>query len=689
MGLMGDIAGAAGGLLGSGGPGAPAPVKNEPMTFKEGPAIDPPEGNVPGSTAPNSYLNVFDVSQPIQFIHFGKVHVSVCNLFPHDQLADDNANALKDAGVSIRGFQFRAALEREALLMHGFIRAAQRVVEERKNSSSDVEAVANMAASLMGGGASGPQPQNFDPYLDLVTKPGGTINKVEIKYKDVHLAGKDFHQARTNFNANMPKLLTDAMGSSGANPLGNLTSAIPLPSVPGVGNILKTVMDILFKMFEIHSGTYAKLREKMEPAIEEACHARTLAAIREPRAPVFDVWSIVPPEAEAQQEDKLIGMDDTGVEPVDDAVGTVNKTYSDIKKGIADAKKAWEEFWKIAPDPGPGEEQIRSIFKAIDKPGDLFAEAFASAIGINKLPDFLKWPLNKIINAEIGMLEAVFVSMQDPVVAQQMDDAALMAAGRQYVEDTIRGVLLDLIPGFQIGPASNKWAAGKTASAMDDFLGDKIEPVLEAAMGCLVAEFATIKASLKDKNAHTLEPYLADAPLMLALMVRNTFFPIWQLIVDEVLGSIGAGAAAAASPVRNVMNSARGFVSDTQKKASDLNQDIKDKATGTANDIKDKEKSVQDDIKKQTMGVGGIDTPLGGAADGLAGAVGGLSDSILGSDAAADAAGGGGKFPGDKRESNGKANEIKGSEWKDVQDNQAVTPAPTPSNEAAPAPATA
>ena len=172
MGLMGDIAGAAGGLLGSGGPGAPAPVENKSMKFEQGEPIDPPEGNMPGSTAPNSYLNVFDVSQPIQFIHFGTIHLSVCNLFPHDQLADDKANALKEAGVSIRGFQFRAALEREALLMHGFIRATQRVVEERKNSSSDVEAVANMAASLMGGGASGPQPQNFDPYLDLVTKPG-------------------------------------------------------------------------------------------------------------------------------------------------------------------------------------------------------------------------------------------------------------------------------------------------------------------------------------------------------------------------------------------------------------------------------------------------------------------------------------------------------------------------------------
>lgn len=658
MGLMGDIAGAAGNLLGSGGPEAPAPVKNEPMKFHAGEPVDPPEGNEPGSTAPNSYVNVFDVSQPIQFIHFGTVHLSVCNLFPHAQLADDKADALKAAGVSIRAFQFRAALEREALLLHGFIRAAQRVVEERKSSSSDVEAMANMATSLMGGSASGPQPQNFDPYLALVTKPGGTINKVEIKYKDLHQAGKDLHQARTNFAANMPKLLTDAMGSGGANPLGGLGSFIPNMGAPGVGDVLKTVMGILFKMFEIHAATYAKLREKMEPKIEEACHTRSLAAIREPRAPVFDVWSIVPPEAEVQPEDRLIPVDDTGVGAVDDTVDTVNKTYSDIKKCISDAKKAWEEFWKIAPDPGPGEEQIRAIFKSLDKPGDLFAEALGTAIGINQLPDPIKWPLNKIVAAEVGMLEAVFVALQDPIVAQQMDDAALMAAGRKYVAGTIRDVLLDLVGQHGIGPASTTWAAGKTAAAMDGFLGDKIEPVLGAAMGCLVAEFKTIRDSLGGQNAHTLEPYLAAAPLMLALMVRNTFFPLWQLVVDEVLGRIGAGAAAAASPVNSVMNGARGFVSDAQQAASDLNNDIKDAATGTANDVKD-----------ATHGFGG------GAADNVANAVGGLSDSIFGSDAPA-AAGGGGKFPGDKREANGTAAEIKGSEWKDVQANQAVTPSP-------------
>ncbi len=675
MGLIGDIADAASGALGSGAASGPAAVENKPMTFKPDEAIDSPEGNTPGATAPNSYQNVFDTRQPIQFIHCGRVHASICDVFPHDTLADDNRDALTSAGPSVRALEFRAALEREALLLHGFIRAAQRTVEERKNSSSDVEAMANMASSLLGGGgSSGPQPQNFDPYLDGVTKPGGTINKSDISYKEIHKAGKDLHQARTNFNANMPKLLTDAMGSSGGNPLGDLASQVPIPPIPGVGDVLKVIMDILFKMFELHAATYAKLREKFEPAIEEACHARTLAAIREPRAPIFDVWSrLPPPEAAAQPEDNLVDVGHTGVDEVDSSVDQANQAARDVKDGVSKAQKAWQDFWNTTPEPGPGEAQLRAAFEPISKPGEPVADAFHSVMGI-QIPGPIRWPLDKICAANAGMLEAVFLAMQDPDIAPKMDAEAFMAAGRHYIQDVIRGILLDLIPGFGIGPADEKWAAGKTASMMDEYLGEKIEPVLETAMGGLLGEFQAIQESLKDKQAHTLEPYLGGAPLMLAVLVRNTYFPIWQLVVDEVLARVGAGAAAAASPVRSMMDGARGAVADARQKASELNQDIKDQATGATNDVKAKEQGLQNDIKNATYGVGSVGTPVGAAADSAAGAVGGLADSLLGSEAGPGGGGGdgGAKFPGAKRETKGQGKEIKQEEWKDVQDNQAV-----------------
>ena len=675
MGLVGDIADAAGGALGSGGASAPAAVENKPMTFKPSEAIDSPEGNTPGATAPNSYQNVFDTRQPIQFIHFGRVHISVCDVFPHNSLADDKQDALQSAGPSVRALQFRAALERETLLLHGFIRAAQRTVEERKSSSSDVEAVANMASSLLGGGgSSGPQPQNLDPYLDGVTKPGGTINKADISYKEIHKAGKDLHQARTNFNGNMPKVLTDSMGSSGGNPLGNLASQVPIPPIPGVGDVLKVIMDILFKMFELHAATYAKLREKFEPALEDACHARTLAAIREPRAPVFDVWSRLPPPAEtATAQDKALDVGKTGVDAVDGTVDKANQGAQDVKDTASKAQKAWQDFWNTTPDPGPGEEQLRAAFQSISKPGELVGDAFHSVMKI-QIPGLVRWPLDKICVANAGMLEAVFLALQDPDLAAKLDADALMAAGRHYIEDVIRGILLDLLPVFSVGPANEKWAAGKTSGMMDEYLGGKIEPVLEAAMGGLLGEFQAVRDSLKDKQAHTLEAYLGGAPLMLAVLVRNTYFSLWQLVVDEVLTRVGAGAAAAASPVRSMMNSARGTVADARKKASDLNKDIKDKATGAANDVKSKEQGLQNDIKQATYGVGSVGTPVGAAADSAAGAAGGLADSLLGGGASPGGGGGGGgaKFPGAKRETKGQGKEIKEDEWKDVQKNQAV-----------------
>ena len=140
---------------GSGEAPKPAAMKQATPKFLKGdPApIDEPKGNAPGSTA-LAHPNVFDPKMPVEFIHFGRVHSDVHDVFNHDQELDDTkADALKDLPTGGRGIAFRAALQREAILLDGFIGSVQGVLKECKGSEGAADKLIGAATDLMSGGS--------------------------------------------------------------------------------------------------------------------------------------------------------------------------------------------------------------------------------------------------------------------------------------------------------------------------------------------------------------------------------------------------------------------------------------------------------------------------------------------------------------------------------------------------------
>ena len=88
------------------------------------------------------------------------------------------------------------------------------------------------------------------------------------------------------------------------------------------------------------------------------------------------------------------------------------------------------------------------------------------------------------------MLAAVFLQLQNPAVARQMDEHALLAAGRKYFQGVLVGLANDILPAMQtdipmLGKLSSKMLAAKGASFLDDAIGKEIDPILEFAMGSL------------------------------------------------------------------------------------------------------------------------------------------------------------------------------------------------------------
>ena len=95
---------------------------------------------------------------------------------------------------------FRDALQREAIMMHGFISSCLIVVKEATASQGGLHDVANMAGGLLGGGgAKPPDPTKLDGFLDDLKSAADTIKPVSVTYPNTHEAGKKFHETRNKY----------------------------------------------------------------------------------------------------------------------------------------------------------------------------------------------------------------------------------------------------------------------------------------------------------------------------------------------------------------------------------------------------------------------------------------------------------------------------------------------------------
>lgn len=492
------------------------------------------------------------------------------------------------------------------------------------------------------------------------------MNVASIQYADVHQAGIDLHQAWCNFDAFAPSMATPS-GDKGGGLLGNLPSALPLPSIPGVGDAMSRLTSILFKMFDIYEAMYLKLRARYEPVIREGCYTRGMEAIRARYEPIFDVWS-VPPEVSANPSSpaQLLSVSKTGIDPVDSAVGDVNQLYGDIDRKKKDLQDKWTKFWDSAPVQGPGQAELAAILGAMAHPDGEILDGFRSALKIGDLPEFVKTAIGKITGATTGMLSSVYLQLQDPEVAKQMDEHAFLVAGRKYFEGVIEGLIMGLVkeilPVQSVTvPALTKVSAGdvlnKGVGFLDDELGKDVDPILEFAMGSLNDKLQAARKAAASASSMTMEVYLSQLPLLIALTTRNTFFPVWQLVVDKVFGGV---AGMISSPVSKLMQTGR----DTAQgdKAQDLDSSIKSRAGELASSVDDRQRQAKSALSSVNVNVEG--GPLGGAPDSLAKTAGDAADSILGA-----ASGGSAKtgppasFPGSTRLTAGTGIEIKKAEW--------------------------
>ena len=578
-----------------GGGEKPPRTKAASVAYFQG---NPLGGNADGGGAvrPNND-NAVDKGLPIDFIHFGRVHADYSPNFHHPCMPDNTRADFDGAGdgkagektaKSFKAMMFRAGVEREAILLSAFIAAVQAVIKECDESKGALGEVMDAVGSVFGGGgkAAGPDPAEFDDILSDISLAGGLVNKTPIAYRDIHKAGKDLRQCRCDYGEFVLKFTEKYMKPS--PPGGGL---IPMAAVSGP---LQTIQGIAFKAFDVYAASFFCIRQEVEGKIIRACHRMTIEAIQERYTRVFPVWFFrwsdnVPPEKKTDAEGNM----------VEEAMEKVNEEIDKAKSAIDEKKKSIQDFLGIEHEEKmAGEKYLKEVFGALsggssDKPEKekketggaplKIVEAFTTVIGT--LPGFVTGIISEIASVNLGMMEVIYRKLLLDSGEAPIDEEFLIVAGREFLSRWMVDLLTKMsglgflqegsapllsLPGM--GGIGGEQIKKKLAGIVDATVMSRIEFIISIAMKDLHGKLEGARSDAAQAQSVTMEIFLGRLPWFYTLMFRNTFFPLWDLIIEKIFGTIGGPLGSILSPAKGLLGSARSAVADVKDVLADADK---------------------------------------------------------------------------------------------------------------------
>lgn len=553
--------------------------KAEEVKFEPGDTLSKPESGSAGfvGTQPageDAKPNVVDAGIPTEYIHFGLVHPDMGKQFPHITYAPANETDPPEG----HAISFRDGLEREAIVLFGFVSSTKQALVDATGSRGAIDDVANMAANALGGGSgSAPDPTQLDTFLSEIKSIVGTINKASIQYPEIHEAGKKLHETRANYAAACQAFNDYYIAPPKGSPLDAAAGA--LANLPGVGNIIATVQRFAFKFFDLYLAAYLELRKTHEKSVELGAHDLTIKAIKAEYKDftfTYPIWFLKP---ESQKPKKDAGDDNNLLKPITDKVDEVKK---DVEEKVEDVYGFLGA--SSSPKKTPGTDALKEIFGKLKGPKETTPDAIPSAStcmvngmdaamqDIKGIPEFVKKVMVKMNDANIGLLEEIFGRMMAAGCEGEIDSSALVMAGRRSLAVKIVGIMGDLVSGvLPSGDFAMNVPGGKTLSVqqfvakiVEEKLMPYVDPVIEYMIGDLAGQLEASRKKAADEKAQTMEVMLGRLPWFTAIMFKNTFFPIWNLVIEKVFDEINPQVADVVRSVNSVFESAKNYVDTAQ-----------------------------------------------------------------------------------------------------------------------------
>ena len=593
----------AAGLLG-GSPAGPAmPPPQGTAEFLEGEPLDGRVGQAQGADAgiqsSGDVANALNGPKPCEFIHFGRVHRDMNDNFPEPK---------------VHGRHYRDALEREAILLGGFIASSKQVLQEFQDSKGTAGDVLAMAGSLLsGGGQAGPSPGQFDGVMAPVKAVVGQLNVASITYPITHQAGVDLHKARGSYVALAKDALVPGAGGGGALP--SLSSVVP--ALPGPAQIVGDITHYAFSAFEVYLAMYARARAEYEEGIEKACHDMTIATITGNHTPTFPVWFVQdpPPAANGQQGGP------TGISAADDALSSVQSK-----------KQAIEDLFVSGSTSRPGDAFLDAALgvlrggtkrtgigqtRKITPAPTLMLQAMEAAIDKGPLPPFIGTIVEKMAGASCDFIATVYRKLEANGPGAALNRQFLAEAARETLAHKIADAPFELLGMMR--PQGRKQSQPTSLTSMNLGVNDALAKAIDEAERQLarlgrfadpIVEFVmedicdALSADLGDANASqsfTMEFFLARLPWVLALTVRNAVFPLFDLLL-KVLRIGNTGLAAGLSPMQKLMGEgAIGGVAKDIKHRKDQLKKAKDKVDQAKKNLGDNVNEVKNQLGNQKI----------------------------------------------------------------------------------------
>lgn len=709
------------------GPEREAPeIKEDLAKFTKGIDLSTPDGSIPMIPAtpspgdgPPAGSSAVALNAKIEFIHFGKVHLDARKTFGGmADLTDDIPMDLSTVRDN-RAILYRAALEREAVLLAGIAKSVEAALAEKDQKEGGIGDMLTAAKDLIGGvGGTKTQAAAADmkPFIAKIDEAWTLINNPAVDYASIHDAGMKLHVVRANLlsylHEQLDKQKSKKEGEKEEEGPAGIISQIPMIGseipIPGpIGTAITWMQKITGKLYDVQTAMIFGLTIGMQPAIESAAHAITLDALKEKRTPIFPCWYEAPPPADDAAGPPLADIDPgkmlTG-NILSKAAAPVKSVTDKVNSGINDAtKKPMEIIDFLSKDvvPSPGHPFLdeafqvatgaEGLFGGTEKLSKVAVAAFYSAI-TDDMPGFMKGFVEDLLayvfSVCIEFLRAVYRVLVSIPDSRPLSTPELVAAGSAHLLmhlidyaleklglDDLLGKLelpmpkLPSLPGINwpTGNKDGKLSAAPIIAALKEMLVEKIrpamDPVVEFAMSGLAARLNAQRAWATSK-AMTMEVHLAQLPTELALMFRNLFGPLWKLLTDTIMGAVSDALKEVLGPASDALDmgegalgKASGFISDVQKKAQE--------AQAYAKNVEDKAGKLMDSLSQVSIGTSNPDgfDPVQDAANALASAVGANPfSSASAASAAQDAVSG---FPGN-RKNTGKGVVIAGAMYEEV-----------------------
>ena len=559
--------------------------------------LTPDENNTGGSAAPDPTGSgkpvTFDFGIPIEFLHFGKVHADLGKKFPHKVFDPASAEEPPEGHAII----FRDALVREAISLFAFVSSTKVTVQEANASKGALADVADMAGDLLGGGSGGsaPDPAQLDTFLSDIQSEIKKINKDTIKYPDIHAAGKKLHETRATyvefcntlneFYIKPPDGMLDQAGGLIAN-------------VPGVGNIMATVMRFATKMQDLYLAAYLELRKTHEKSVEDAAHGLTVSAIKggyDKHELIYPVWFKKRKKDEKKKEN-------------DGVLAPVTNKIDDVKEDVAKEVDKVYDFLGVngSPDKTPGSSTLSAIFSSMAGGTQTTPDATPSAAAcinagldaamadITGVPDFVKTVIGKVNDLNLAILQEIYARLMAEGIKGEINSLAVYEASRRAMSQHLLDIMSDLISGmvpggdFGVGIPGGKTLSVKqfATKLVEEHLSQYVDPIIKIAIGELAGQMEASRKKAEENDAQTMEVLIGRLPWFTALMFRNIFFPMWNIVVEKVFGEIAPEVANVVKEINKNLDKAKDAV-DTVDDYSERAEDVQDQAAAGVDSVDD------------------------------------------------------------------------------------------------------